>query len=184
MAGHSHNQPVALWRYPDDTHPAPVPNHQASAERLCDIPGQVQSLRLLGRLLYESKQLDTAEEAVSRALNLSLGKGNQFQVFECHHLLGLIFQSKGESEAAIDRFETALGIASNCNLENLQFWGHYSLARLFCDEGGFGDAYTHIEHSKSYVVNDAFKLGLAMELHAETLYWHGSRSPLPQILAG
>ena len=142
-------------------------------ERLCDVPGQVQSLRLLGRLLYESKQLDAAEEAVSRALNLSLGNGNQFQVFECHHLLGLIFQSKGEPEAAIDRFETALGIATHGNLEYLQFWGHYSLARLFCDEGRFCDAYTHIEHSKSYVVNDTYKLGLAMELHAETLYWHG-----------
>jgi len=127
---------------------------------------------LLARLLFESNQLDAAEEAISRALDLSSGKGNQFQVSECHHLLGLIYQSKGESEAAINRLETALGIASNSNSRNLQFWSHYSLARLFSNQGRFDDAYTHIEHSKSYAVNDTHKLGLAMELHAEILYWH------------
>jgi len=144
-----------------------------TSEQLCNIPGQVQALRLLARLLYESDQLDAAEEAVSRGLDLSLGEGSQFQVSECHHLLGLICQSKGDSEAAIDHFETVLGIGTRSNSHNLQFWSHYSLARLFSNEDRFSDACTHIEHSKSHAVNDPYKLGLAMELHAETLYWHG-----------
>jgi len=142
-------------------------------ERLCDTSGQVHSLRSLARSLHGSNQLDTAQEAASRALDRSSAEGDQFQVSHCHRLLGDIFQSKGESEAAVDHFEMALGIASRLNLRNLQFWTHYSLAWLFFDQGKFGDACTHIEHSKSHAVNYAYNLGCAMDLHATTLFGQG-----------
>ena len=142
-------------------------------ERLRDTSGQVHSLRLLARSLYGSNQLDTAQEAASRALDLSSGEGDQFQVSHCHRLLGDICQSKGESETAIDHFETALGIASRLGLHNLQFWTYYSLAWLFFNEGRSGVAYTHIEHSKSHAVNNAYNLGRAMDLHADILYGQG-----------
>ena len=132
-------------------------------ERLCDTSGQTRSLRVLAWSLYGSNQLDAAEEAVSRALDLSSNEGDQFQVSQCHYLHSLIYQSKDESEAAINHFEITLGIVSRFNYS--QFWAHYSLAKLFADEGRFGDAYTHIEHSKSHAVNDAYDLGMGMAMY-------------------
>jgi len=41
---------------------------------------------------------------------------------------------------------------------------------LFCDEGRFDDAQTHIEHAKSHTANDAYCLGLAMEEQAVIWY--------------
>ena len=142
-------------------------------ERFCDISGQTLSLQLLAWSLYKSNQLDASEEAVSRALALSSSKGDEVEVSLCHHLLGEVCRSKGETEAAIKHFEIALGIASSFNLPHLQFWHHYSLARLFLDKGRFDDAYAHVEHSKSHAVDDECNLGRAMDLHADILLGQG-----------
>jgi len=141
--------------------------------RLRHTSGQMESLRLLAWSLYRSKQLDATEEVVSRALNLSSSEGNQFEVSQCHYLLGMVCQSKGRTEAAINHFEIVLGITSCLNLHNLQFWSHYSLAKLFSAEGRFGDAYTHVEHSRSHAANDTYNLGIAMYLHADILCEEG-----------
>jgi len=142
-------------------------------ERLCHIPGQMQSLRSLACSLYGVNQLDSAEEAASRALDLSSNEDSQFEVSHCHYLLGMICRSKGGTEAAINHLEVAIGIASRFNFHDRQFWCHYSLAQLFSEEGRFGDAYTHIEHSKSHAVNDAYNLGNATHLHADILRAQG-----------
>ena len=47
--------------------------------------------------------------------NLLSDKGEQFVVCERYRVLGLVCQSKGEAEKAINHFETALGIASSFN---------------------------------------------------------------------
>ena len=138
-------------------------------ERLCNISGQSRSLQSLGLSLYRSNQLDAAEEALSRALDLSSSEGDQFQISQCHNLLGAICKSKDGTEAAIDHFEIALGIASRVNSRDQQFRCHCSLAELFLDEGRFDNASTHIEHCKSHAVDDAHKLSLAMALHAVVL---------------
>jgi len=70
-------------------------------------------------------------------------------------------------------FEIALGIASCFNFRNLQFWYHYSLVWLFLDEGRFGDAHAHVEHSKSHVVNNEYILGRAMVLRTCILFMQG-----------
>jgi len=142
-------------------------------ERLCDISGQTRSLRLFGWLLYRSNQLDAAEEAVSRALDLSSSQDDQLQVSLCDCLLGEICRSRGGTEAAVNHFETALGIASRFNVRYMQAWCHNSLAKLFLGEGKFDDAYTHIESSKSYAINDPYSLGCTMQLHADILYEQG-----------
>ena len=142
-------------------------------EQLCDKSGQRVSLRYLAWSFYGSNQLDAAEEAVSRALDLSSSEGDQFQVSQCHYLLGNIYRSKGESESATDRFETALGIASRFDWPDWQFWCHYSLAMLFFDEGRLNDAYTHIGYSMSHAVNDAYNSGCGMRLHADILLNEG-----------
>ena len=83
-------------------------------EQLDDASEQADCLLYLTQLLYEDKQLDAAEEAALRAIHLS-DKGKQLPVCERYRLLGKICHSRGETEKAINHFETALGIASTLN---------------------------------------------------------------------
>ena len=138
-------------------------------EQLGSVLGQAQSWQHLARLLYEDVQLDAAEDAASRAIDLS-GEGNRFLVCQCHRLLGEICHSKGETEKAINHYETALGIASLFNWDDEQFWGHYSLAEVFFDKRRFDDAHAHLERAKSHAVNEEYLLGRAMELQARVWY--------------
>ena len=140
------------------------------SDRLSDESGQARSWNCLARLSYEDGQLDTAKEAASRAMYLFLDKGDQFQVCQSHRLLGTIYRTNGETEKAINHYETALGIASPFNWHSELFWIHYSLAKLFSNTNRFGDADAHIEHAKSHTINDPYKLGRAMELWARILY--------------
>ena len=124
----------------------------------------------LGWLLHEDDQLDAAEEAGSRAINLFLDEGDQFRVCRSHRLLGDIYRDKGETEKAINHFETALGIASPLNWHHELFWIHFSLAWLFFDEHRLDAAHAHVKHAKSHIINDPYKLGRAMKLRARILY--------------
>ena len=123
----------------------------------------------LALLLHADDQLDAAEEATSRAINLLLDKGNQFQVCRSHRRLGDIYCDKGETEKAINHYEVALGIASPFKWHNQQFWIHLSLAWLFSNNNRSNDAHTHVEHAKSHAINDPYCLGRAMELQARIL---------------
>ena len=137
-------------------------------ERFNDISEQARSWQLLAWLLYSDEQLDAAEEAASRVIDLLSDKGNgrQFPVCECYSVLGKIYQSRGEAEKAINHFKTALQIASSFNWHSRLFWINCSLAELFFSESRFDDAYTHFEHAKSHAINDPYNLGRAMELQA------------------
>jgi len=139
-------------------------------ERLGDIQGQVRTLVRLTGLYKNTQRLEAAEEVVSRALSLSSDRNDQFMVCQSHTLLGGIYQARGETEKAIDHLETTLRIVSPFNWDDVQFWGHYSLAELFLDEDRFDDADVHIERCKSHAVNDAYSLGYAMELQAHVWY--------------
>ena len=97
--------------------------------------------------MYGGGQLDAAEEAASRAVDL-LEKGNQSPTCDLHYALGKIHRSKGEREKAIHHFETALGIASSLNQHDAQFWTNHALAELFFDEGKFDDAGAHVQRAK------------------------------------
>jgi len=141
-------------------------------ERLGDTVEQARCLFDLARLLYSGEQLDAAEEAASRAINLLSGKGQQYLVCGSHRVLGNIYCSKGEKQKAINHFETVLGIASSFDWQDELFWTHYSLALLFLDEDKFNDTQDHIERVKAHVVNDAHKLGYAMVLQTELYYEH------------
>ena len=139
---------------------------------LSDTMGQAQCLVLLAWLFLYEKQLDAAEEAALCATNLLSGKDRQFDVCQCHHALGAIYDSKGETEKAIHHLETALEITSSRNWLSQLFWTRRSLAVLFRDQGKLDDATGHIEHAKSHAVNDhdTYKLAHAMRLQAEI--WH------------
>jgi len=138
-------------------------------EQLDDTPGQARSLQYLASLFYNNNQLAAAEDAASRAIDLSAER-DQFLVSECHRVLGYVHRLKGETEKAIDHLKTALGIASSSNWHDSLFWIHCSLAELFFDLGQDDDTHANIERAKSHTVNDPYLLGRAM--HLQALFWY------------
>ena len=142
--------------------------------RLDHVAGQARSWRELAWLLLSDDQLDAAEEATSRLINLlSDEEADQFELCEAHKILGKIYESKGETGKAIDHFETAVGIASSFNWHDHLFWNNYALAQLFSADDRFSEAHTHIERAKSYAINDPYQLGHAMETKARFWYKQG-----------
>ena len=139
-------------------------------ERLEDAEGQAKCWNFLGWLLLDDKQLDTAEEAGSRAIKLFLDQGRDYWVCLSHRLLGEIYRSKGEREKAIQHFEAAIGIASPFDWNNELFWTHCSLAELFRCKGELDNAQPHIEQAKLHAGGNAYELGRVMRMQAQV--WH------------
>jgi tetratricopeptide (TPR) repeat protein len=139
-------------------------------ERINDTKWQAVCLKDLAWAFYDDRQLDAAQDAASRAIELISGKGLEYIVCGLHRVLGRIYQSKGEREKAIHHFQTALGIASPSNWRDELFWNHYNLAVLFRNEDEFDDANAHIGQAKSQAVGDTYKLGRGMEMQAEIWY--------------
>jgi tetratricopeptide (TPR) repeat protein len=139
-------------------------------EQLGDTAEQATSLVYLAWSFGGNGQVDEAEEAAFRAIELLPEKGKEYRVCESHRLLGRIYQNKGETEKAIRHFELALGIASAFDWHDLLFWVHYNLAGLFRNGDKFDDAQAHIEHAKSHAANDTYFLSLTMEEQAWVWY--------------
>jgi len=141
--------------------------------RLGNTVAQARLLSDLAYLLYGDDQLDAAEKAALRAIDLFPEKGQEILVCQCRRVLGHIYRSKGKKKKAIHHYETALGIASSFGWDGELFWIHCSLAELFSAQGRFDDAHAHNEHAKSHAANDEYNLGRAMELQAG--FWFEQR---------
>ena len=141
-------------------------------ERLSDTVSQACCLTDLAWALHADEQLEAAEEAASRALDLIPETGHQSLVYDSHRILGKIYRSKGEREKAIDHFQVALGIATSFNCGDRLYWVHYALAELFFDEDRTDNAHAHIGRAIFYAheINDAYGLGGAMALQA--WFWY------------
>jgi len=70
-------------------------------ERLGDTAGQAGCLKDLAFLLHDDNQLDAAEQAASRAIDLLPEKGEQFLACRCRRILSDICHTKGQKEKAI-----------------------------------------------------------------------------------
>jgi tetratricopeptide (TPR) repeat protein len=138
-------------------------------ERLSDTMQQADCLKTLAFSLYSNKQLNDAEEAVLHAIDLFPGE-DKHKVSECHHILGNIYRSKGETEKAIQNYELALEISSPFGWHHALFWNHHNLAVLFLDKRRFDDAQAHIENAMPHTVDSAYRQGRAMELQARVWY--------------
>jgi len=138
-------------------------------ERLGDTARQAECLINLACVLHADEQLDAAEEAASRAIDLLPEKGKQVHVCLGHRIIGNIYRSKGDTEKAIYHYEVAFGIASSLNLYYQLFWTHYSLSELFSEEGKLDDARAHVERAKSHAANDEYLLARASWLQAR--FW-------------
>ena len=139
-------------------------------ERLDDVVEQGNCLSDLAFTLFEDGQLDAAEGAASRAIDLLPETGEDFLVCKSHRFLGDIYSSKGEGGKAIHHYEVALGIASSFNWPDQLFFIHGRLARLSLNEGEFDDARAHIEQAKLHVAEDEYLLGRAADIQAQI--WH------------
>jgi len=138
-----------------------------------EIIGQGQCLELLAWLLHGDNQLDAAEEAASRAINLLSGGRGQFTVCQSYRILGKIYSSKGETKKAIDHFETALRIASPPNWHGQLGRNSYELADLLFKEGRFDEAHASVERAKSHAINEPHYLAHVMQLQSRFWYEQG-----------
>ena len=88
---------------------------------------QVHCSLVLALLLRKDEQLDAAEEAASRVIDLS-EKRDQHQLCQSYHILGVIHRSKGNGEKALHHFEASLRITSSLNLRYRLSEAHLCLA--------------------------------------------------------
>ena len=142
-------------------------------EQIDDTRGKADSLDSLALLLFDDGQLDAAEDAASRGIDLLSDKGHEYTLSALHRILGEIHRGKGKKEEAIHHFKTSMGIASPFNWHDQLYWNHESLARLFRDEGDFDNATLHIEQAKSHAVNNPCFLGTTMYMQATVWYRQG-----------
>ena len=130
-------------------------------ERLNDTAGQGYSLQYLAQLLAKDNQVDAAEEAASRAINLFPDGARQPQICEYHYTLGYVYSSRGEAGAAIAHLNAALRISVSLNLQEKQASILRRLVELLLKEGRLDDALVHLERLKSDAVYNLLSLGLA-----------------------
>jgi len=121
-----------------------------------------RNLMSLAYLCHWDKQLDAAEEAATRAIQLFRRQGSEFRVCRGHRILGDIYLSKGEREKAIDQLKASLEIASTFQWHSQLFSVNLSLAKLFLNEDQFTDAQAHIEQAKLHAGEGTYDLSLAM----------------------
>jgi tetratricopeptide (TPR) repeat protein len=140
------------------------------SERINDTYEQARSLEWLAQLLSYDGQLDAAEDAASRGIDLISEKGQEYSVCRLHGVLGGVYKSKRETEKAIHHFKTALTIASPFNWHDLLSAIHQGLAHLFRDEHKLDDANVHIEQAKSHSVNNMH--GLGCDMYTQATIWH------------
>ena len=137
--------------------------------RLGAIESQANGLIVLVLLLCADGQLDAAEEAAIRAIDLSQNH-DRFQLCQCHKILGQIQQSRGDTENAIHHFEVSIRIASALNLHDDLSSIHLALANLYLGQDKFNFARAHVEHAKSHAENDMLLLGSAFLVGAHVLF--------------
>jgi tetratricopeptide (TPR) repeat protein len=141
-------------------------------ERLGDVSGQVRALQQMALLLYFDNQLDAAEEAASRSINLLPDGSKHFLVCQAYCILGGVCYSRGGAEAAANHFNAAVELASSSDWRSEQFSVLYSLAELFIEQGNFDGAHACVGCSRPHT-NAAYYRGRAMELEARIWYNKG-----------
>ncbi|KAF9778075.1 hypothetical protein BJ322DRAFT_251217 [Thelephora terrestris] len=131
------------------------------------------SLNTLAWSLHRNGQLDDAEEAATRALNLLPKEGQEFLACKSHRILGDIFLYKEKREEGIRHLQEALTIAPHFSLNNHVIWIHHSIALLLFGEDMFDHAETHIKLAESHAANNVYFMARTVLLRAWTLYRRG-----------
>ena len=137
-----------------------------------DTVGQAWCLYNIAWLFLQAGQPSAAENMALHAIDFLPEQGEEYLLCKSHRVLGVIYDSiaTGGKGRAVDRFEAALGIASPFGWRSELFSVYYALANLSFAGAKFDDATSHITRAKSYAVDDAYDLGLAMEMQASIWY--------------
>ena len=131
---------------------------------------QAVCLMHLSLLLHLDDQLDAAEEAALRAIDLLSETDEPYRFCESHRILGNLYRGKGEAEKAIHHLEVALGIASSFDWRDQLFVVHDALFYVFLEERRFDDAQIHVERAKLHGTKSTYNLGQAIALQARLWY--------------
>ena len=124
--------------------------------RLGDKDKQSHCFSVLASLLCQDKQLDAAEEAASRAIDLS---ENPFRRCQSYVTLGQIHQCKGDIWMAIHYFEATIDIASPLGYGSMMSQAHLSQAQLYGLVDMFSEAHAHIKPAEVHAGNRTSLLG-------------------------
>ena len=141
-------------------------------EQIGDTIGQARCLNDLAYVLFEDRQLDSAKDAASRAIDLIAEEDQEYLACRLHRVLGMIFDHEGDKKQAIHHFETILKLASPYNWRAALFWTHHSLAELFGGRGELEDANAHIERAKSHAIDGTLSYELARAMAIQVHIWH------------
>ena len=139
-------------------------------EQLDHTSGRALSLKQLAWLWCGDKQLDIAEETAEQAIRLFSEAGEQFEICKTYRILGEICESKGETDKAAKHFEAAAEAGASGKWPGQMFRSRYCLAKLFFKQGRLGEAYIHLQHAKSCIVNEDYSLARVMHLQAQIQY--------------
>ena len=156
-------------------------------EKLEDTVGQADCLLCLALLFVKDNQVDAAEAATSRAIDLPPDGPSQSQLNRYHHALGHISHRRGETEAAIDHLTRALEIARSLNSQHRQTGILGCLLGLFLEEERFDDAQVHLEQLKLHAASYPIHQGVAMFAQARIWRHAGkleeARSEISRIIS-
>lgn len=83
--------------------------------------GQADCWKNLARLSYEDGQLEAAEEAALRAIDLLLDQGDPVTVFQSRRVLGDTCHPRDDTGKVTDHFQKGLGIAASFGWQAQQF---------------------------------------------------------------
>ena len=139
-------------------------------ERFGDVIQQAECLIRLAFSLHGDGQLDAAEQAGLRAIELLPEKGEELWVCEVHRVLGETYHLKGEMEKAIHHLEIALEISSSLDMVYQLFWVNYSMTEVLTQGRKFYDAKIHAERARSYAADNTYLLARVSQLQAQLWY--------------
>ena len=142
-------------------------------EWIGDIRAHGDSLLRLVVLLAANHQLDAAEEAASRVLQLLPEKGEEYLACRAHMFLCSVYTAKGEREKSLHHNGMSLEIATRFDWEGQIFWAHFSLADLYFSEEKLDDAIAHAERAKSHAINHEVGMAMAIDMQAGSYYRQG-----------
>ena len=157
-------------------------------KQLGSVVEQTDSLQHLALLFVQVKQVDAAKEAASQAINLSSGKLYKHQYLQHHHILGHLHEFRGEAEAAVKHFITALWASSSCNrdVRQRQTGLLRCLLNLFLEAERFDEAQAYLEILKLSEADDPYCLDRLLVDQAYIQYGKGrfrkAKSELSHII--